>query len=117
MGLIDVELLNLLIKLDEWFEKKRTLQVSETMRGNVLSLFCNKTTNGTMAVNENATGGNNEAVSMPDDGNECQTAANTLPTNMHTDHMECDEESAQQVFILAHFFLSFERLSQKLDDL
>ncbi|KAM3726137.1 putative phosphomannomutase [Dirofilaria immitis] len=43
MGLIDVELLNLLIKLDEWFEKKRTLQVSETMRGDVLSLFCDKT--------------------------------------------------------------------------
>ncbi|VDK79530.1 unnamed protein product [Litomosoides sigmodontis] len=43
MGLIDVELLNLLIKLDEWFEKKRTLQVSETMRGDVLSLLCNKT--------------------------------------------------------------------------
>uniref|UniRef100_A0A915Q1Q1 CXXC-type zinc finger protein 1 n=1 Tax=Setaria digitata TaxID=48799 RepID=A0A915Q1Q1_9BILA len=43
MGLIDVELLNLLIKLDEWFEKKRTLQVSETMRGDVLSLFRDKT--------------------------------------------------------------------------
>lgn len=50
MGLIDVELLNLLIKLDEWFEKKRTFQVSETLRGDVLSLFCDKTIRGNSSL-------------------------------------------------------------------
>ncbi|EFO25759.2 hypothetical protein LOAG_02720 [Loa loa] len=54
MGLIDVELLNLLIKLDEWFEKKRTLQVSETMRGDVLSLFCDKTVRCNTPLNEDS---------------------------------------------------------------
>lgn len=52
MGLIDVELLNLLIKLDEWFEKKRILQVSETMRGDVLSLLCNKTVSCNTSLNK-----------------------------------------------------------------
>ncbi|EJW80274.1 hypothetical protein WUBG_08816, partial [Wuchereria bancrofti] len=54
MGLIDVELLNLLIKLDEWFEKKTTLQVSETMRGDVLSLFCDKTVRFNTSVDKDS---------------------------------------------------------------
>lgn len=43
VGLVDVEVLNHLIKLDEWAAKKRSLNVSETLRGDVLSLLCNKT--------------------------------------------------------------------------
>lgn len=54
MGLIDVELLNLLIKLDEWFEKKRILQVSETMRGDILSLFCDNTVHCDTSLNEDS---------------------------------------------------------------
>ncbi|MFH4978155.1 hypothetical protein AB6A40_004864 [Gnathostoma spinigerum] len=42
LGLIDVELYNHLLKLDECFEKKRWLQANESMRGDVLSLICNR---------------------------------------------------------------------------
>ncbi|VDK62387.1 unnamed protein product, partial [Gongylonema pulchrum] len=43
MGLIDVELLDLLIRLDDWFEKKRALQLIETMHGDALSLLYSET--------------------------------------------------------------------------
>ncbi|VDN01054.1 unnamed protein product [Thelazia callipaeda] len=54
LGLISVEMLNLLIKLDEWFERKRALNVMETMRGDVLSLLCNKTVRCDVSEDENS---------------------------------------------------------------
>uniref|UniRef100_A0A158R5M1 CXXC-type zinc finger protein 1 n=1 Tax=Syphacia muris TaxID=451379 RepID=A0A158R5M1_9BILA len=43
MGLIDVELMNKLIKIDECLGKKRWLQITDKLRGDVLSLMCNDT--------------------------------------------------------------------------
>lgn len=39
LGLVDVELMNQVLKLDECFEKKRSLQLTESTRGDVLSLM------------------------------------------------------------------------------
>uniref|UniRef100_A0A1I8EKL6 CXXC-type zinc finger protein 1 n=1 Tax=Wuchereria bancrofti TaxID=6293 RepID=A0A1I8EKL6_WUCBA len=83
MGLIDVELLNLLIKLDEWFEKKRTLQVSETMRGDVLSLFCDKTVRFNTSVDKDSsilvcTSGNSDLA----DDMQCQNAKQFMNATM-----------------------------------
>ncbi|VDM44161.1 unnamed protein product [Toxocara canis] len=39
LGLIDVELMNQVLKLDECFERKRRLQLTESTRGDVLSLM------------------------------------------------------------------------------
>lgn len=87
MGLIDVELLNLLIKLDEWFEKKRTLQVSETMRGDVLSLFCDKTVRCNTALDEDSSiparsSGNSDSA----DDVQCQNTEQSINATMP--HME-----------------------------
>ncbi|KAL3982263.1 CpG binding protein zinc finger C terminal domain family protein [Acanthocheilonema viteae] len=97
MGLIDVELLNLLIKLDEWFEKKRILQVSETMRGDVLSLLCNKTVRCNISLNEDSsiqpcTSGN----CHPADDVQCQDAeqsmnATTMPHTERAAYIDCSD--------------------------
>ncbi|OZC11137.1 hypothetical protein X798_01963 [Onchocerca flexuosa] len=82
MGLIDVELLNLLIKLDEWFEKKRTLQVSETMRGDVLSLFCDKTVRLSSLNEDSSIPICGSVNSDPADDVQCQNTEQSMITTM-----------------------------------
>uniref|UniRef100_A0A0R3RV66 CXXC-type zinc finger protein 1 n=1 Tax=Elaeophora elaphi TaxID=1147741 RepID=A0A0R3RV66_9BILA len=93
MGLVDVELLNLLIKLDEWFEKKRTLQVSETMRGDVLSLFCNKTELGNASLNEDSSTPTCTSKCDPTDDLQCQNMKQfinaTVPYTERADYVGC----------------------------
>ncbi|CAG9533023.1 unnamed protein product [Cercopithifilaria johnstoni] len=107
MGLIDVELLNLLIKLDEWFEKKRILQVSETMRGDVLSLFCNKTVRCNALLNNSSIPACASDNSDPADDGQCQNTEQSMnATMLHTEragYVGCSDICEDSINKQVHF--------------